>query len=230
MGVNLLWAGVLLVSYYFVGLGLAGLCFLAIHYTTGAKWSVAVRPAAEALASTLPIALALLGVVLVARPQLYEWTRAGFGGAASDLAFKRFWLSRAFFLERAAGYAVIWTVFALALRRPSRWSLRLSAAFLIVFAVTFTLASVDWIMSLEPMWYSTMFGVYNFAGMFLSGLAAIVLLGLWMERTGPLRGVLTDDHLHDLGKLLFAFSIFWMYIWFSQYMLIWYTNIPEEAA
>ncbi len=230
MGVNLLWAGVLLVGYYFVGLGLAGLCFLAIHYTTGAKWSVAVRPAAEALASTLPIALALLGVVLVARPQLYEWTRAGFGGAGSELAFKRFWLSRAFFLERAAGYAVIWTMFALALRRQSRWSLRLSAAFLIVFSVTFTLATVDWIMSLEPLWYSTIFGVYNFAGLFLSGLAAIVLLALWMERTGPLKGVLNDDHLHDLGKLLFAFSIFWMYIWFSQYMLIWYTNIPEETS
>ena len=230
MGVNLLWAGVLLVSYYATGLGLAGLCFLAIHYTTGAKWSDALRRPAEALASTLPIALALVGVVLVARPQLYQWTRAGFGGAGSELAFKRFWLSRTFFLERAAGYAVIWTVLALALRRPSRWSVRVSAAFLIVFAVTFTLASVDWIMSLEPMWYSTMFGVYNFAGMFVSGLAAIVLVALWLERTGPLKGVLNDDHLHDLGKLLFAFSVFWMYIWFSQYMLIWYTNIPEETS
>ncbi len=99
-----------------------------------------------------------------------------------------------------------------------------------VFGVTFTLASVDWVMSLEPLWYSTIFGIYNFAGLFLSGLAAIILVALWLERQGPLRNVLNEDHLHDLGKLLFAFSMFWMYIWFSQYMLIWYTNIPEETT
>ena len=85
-------------------------------------------------------------------------------------------------------------------------------------------------MSLEYHWFSTIFGVYNFAGLFLSGLAAIILIALWLERAGPLRGVLTDGHLHDLGKLLFAFSVFWVYIWFSQYMLIWYTNIPEETS
>ena len=164
---------------------------------------------------------------------------SSFGVASSPaLAFKLAWLSRPFFLARAAAYALIWIVFALAIRRASRrqdvdgdrrWTranVRLSAAFLMVFGVTFTLASVDWVMSLEPMWYSTIFGVYNFAGLFLSGLAAIILVALWLERAGPLRNVLTGDHLHDLGKLLFAFSMFWMYIWFSQYMLIWYTNIP----
>ena len=115
-------------------------------------------------------------------------------------------------------------------RRWTRANVRLSAAFLMVFGVTFTLASFDWMMSLEPLWYSTIFGVYNFAGLFLSGLAAIVVVALWLERAGPLQHVLTADHRHDLGKLLFAFSVFWMYIWFSQYMLIWYTNIPEETA
>ena len=85
-------------------------------------------------------------------------------------------------------------------------------------------------MSLEPMWYSTIFGIYNLAGLFQSGLAAIILAALWLERRGPLRNVLNEEHLHDLGKLLFAFSIFWVYIWFSQYMLIWYTNIPEETT
>jgi hypothetical protein len=79
-------------------------------------------------------------------------------------------------------------------------------------------------------WFSTIFGVYNFAGLFFSGLAAIILLALWLERAGPLKGVLNEAHLHDLGKLLFAFSVFWAYIWFSQYMLIWYTDIPEETA
>ena len=226
-----MWGSWLLAAYYAVGLGLGALCFVAIHYTTGATWSAALRRVAEALALTLPLALVVLGVVLVARPQLYEWTRAGFGAEAGrELAFKRFWLSRPFFIERAAAYAVIWTGFALAIPRASRRQVRLSAAFLIVFGVTFTLASFDWIMSLEPMWYSTIFGVYNFAGLFSSGLAALILVALWLERTGPLRNVLTGEHLHDLGKLLFAFSSFWMYMWFSQYMLIWYTNIPEETS
>ncbi|MEO8255987.1 MAG: hypothetical protein ABI868_01445 [Acidobacteriota bacterium] len=243
MAPDRMWASWLLVAYYALGLGLAGLCFVAIHYTTGASWSAAVRRVPEALVGTLPCSAVLLGAVLVARPQLYSWTAAAGAVASSPaLAFKLAWLSRPFFLFRAVTYALIWIGFAMAIRRASlrqdgdgdrRWTranVRLSAAFLMVFAVTFTLASVDWVMSLEPLWYSTIFGVYNFAGLFLSGLAAIVVVALWLERAGPLRQVLTDDHLHDLGKLLFAFSVFWMYIWFSQYMLIWYTNIPEETA
>jgi hypothetical protein len=239
-----LWASWLLVSYYIIGVGLAGLCFVAIHYTTGASWSVAVRRVAEALAATLLLGLVLLAILFAARPQLYPWMNTSSLGSPADtaLAFKRFWLSRSFFLDRAAVYAVIWILFSLAIRRCSRrqdidgdprWTranIRLSAAFLVVFGVTFTLASVDWVMSLEPLWYSTIFGVYNFAGLFESGLAALILAALWLEWRGPLRHVLNEKHLHDLGSLLFAFCIFWAYIWFSQYMLIWYTNIPEETA
>jgi hypothetical protein len=239
-----MWASVLLVSYYIIGVALAGLCFVAIHYTAGASWSVAVRRVAEALAGTLLPGLVLLAIVLAVRPQLYPWVNPSSLGSPADtaLAFKRFWLSRPFFLVRAATYSVIWMLFALAIRRCSRrqdtdgdrrWTranIRLSAAFLVIFAVTFTLASMDWVMSLEPLWYSTIFGVYNFSGLFESGLAALILAALWLERQGPLRDVLNDEHLHDLGKLLFAFSIFWVYIWFSQYMLVWYTNIPEETT
>jgi hypothetical protein len=238
-----MWASWFLVGYYALGLGLAGLCFVAIHYTTGASWSAAIRRVPEALAGTLPFAAVLLAVVFIARPQLYPWTSSSsVEGASPALAFKLAWLYRPFFLVRAAGYSFIWIVFAVMIRRASRrqdddgdqrWTranVRLSAAFLMVFGVTFTLASFDWVMSLEPLWYSTIFGVYNFAGLFLSGLAAIVIVALWLERAGPLQNVLTGEHLHDLGKLLFAFSVFWMYIWFSQYMLIWYTNIPEETS
>ena len=235
-----MWASWLQVSYFALGLGLAGLCFVAIHYTTGASWSVAIRRVGEALASTLPFSLGLLAVVLVARPQLYAWTSVRVAAAAD--VFKFLWLDRTFFLVRAGVYAAMWMAFAIPICRNSRrqdedgarrWThanTRLSAAFLVVFGVTFTLASMDWVMSLEPLWYSTIFGVYNFAGLFLSGLAAIVVVALWLERRGPLQNVLNDEHLHDLGKLLFGFSTFWMYIWFSQYLLIWYTNIPEETA
>ncbi len=238
-----MWASWLLVAYYALGLGLAGLCFVAIHYTTGSTWSVAIRRVPEALAGTLPFAIALLAILFVVHPQLYGWTTESFGeGSEPALAFKRFWLSRPFFLIRAAIYSGIWILFAIAIRGRSRrqdqdgdprWThanFRLSAAFLVLFGITVTLASVDWVMSLEFHWFSTIFGVYNFAGLFFSGLAAVILLALWLERAGPLQGVLNESHLHDLGKLLFAFSVFWAYIWFSQYMLIWYTNIPEETS
>ena len=100
-----------------------------------------------------------------------------------------------------------------------------------MYAVTFSLASADWIMALEPMWFSTMWGVYNFAGMILAALAVIVLFCVALSAPGrPLQGTFRTEHLHDLGKLLVGFSCFWMYIWFSQYMLIWYSNIPEETS
>jgi len=239
-----MWASWLMVAYYALGLGLAGLCFVAIHYTTGSTWSVAIRRIPEALAGTLPFSVAMLAVLFIVHPQLYGWTTAEafIGSANKALAFKQFWLSRPFFLVRAAIYAAVWIGFAMAIQKRSRqqdhdgdprWTLenfKLSAGLLILFGITVTLSSFDWIMSLEYHWFSTIFGVYNFAGLFLSGLAAMILIALWLERAGPLRGVLTESHLHDLGKLMFAFSVFWMYIWFSQYMLIWYTDIPEETS
>lgn len=107
----------------------------------------------------------------------------------------------------------------------------LSALFLAVYSVTFSLASVDWLMALDPMWFSTIWGVYNFSGMMQATLAAVILFALCLRsQNGPLHGVFTDEHLHDLAKLLLGFSCFWMYIWFSQYMLIWYSNIPEETS
>ena len=243
LDVHRMWANWLLVSYYAVTLALGGLCFVAIHYASGATWAVAVRRIPEALAALIPFAAIAVGVTFVARPQLYPWTAGQFGAAPEEaLAFKRAWLDWPFFLARAATYAALWTIFAWAIRRCSRnqdagengtrtrTNRRLSGVFLAVFAVTFSLATFDWVMSLDPGWYSTIFGVYQFAGLLPSALAAIILLALWLERSGPLAGVLHENHLHDFGKLLFAFATFWAYIWFSQYMLIWYANIPEETA
>jgi hypothetical protein len=213
-----------------------------MEYTTGAHWSVAIRRVPEAMAGTLPLSAALLAILFIVRPQFYAWTASGAIGSGSVLAFKQLWLSRPFFLVRAAVYFAIWIAFASAIRRRSllqdrdgdhRWSrsnYHLSAAFLVLFGISVSLASFDWLMSIEFRWYSTIYGVYNFAGIFLSGLAAIILIVLWLERAGPLRGIVNESHLHDLGKLLFAFSIFWMYIWFSEYMLIWYTDFPEETS
>jgi hypothetical protein len=238
-----MWANWLLVSYYALTLALGGLCFVAIHYASGATWAVAIRRVPEALAGIVPFAAVGTAVVLVVKPDLYPWTGGDFGpDTGGTLTFKRTWLDWPFFLSRAGIYAALWTIFAATILRHSRSqdrgedgrrsvaNRRLSGTFLAIFGVTFSLASFDWIMSLEPAWYSTIFGVYQFAGLFLSALAAVVLLALWLERTGPLAGVLHESHLHDFGKLVFAFSTFWAYIWFSQYMLIWYANIPEEAT
>jgi hypothetical protein len=235
------WANLLLASYYLLGLGLAGAFFVALQYITGAGWSVAFRRVPEAMTAVLPYAAGLLAAVLLFRPSLYSWTgHAATGDPA--LAFKHLWLNRPFFLIRAAIYLAVWIGFARWLvgvsRRQdrdgdvahTRRNIRTSAIFLVLFALTVWLASFDWIMSLEPEWYSTIFGIYNFAGLFLSGLAVITIVAIGLERQGALRGILTSEHLHDLGKLLFAFATFWMYIWFSQFMLIWYANIPEEAV
>ncbi len=234
-----MWSNWLLVSYYVLGIGLAGLFFVALQYVSGATWSIALRRVPEAMAATLPGAVVLIAIVLIARPSLYPWTRMTIGAEAG--AFRQTWLTWPFFLVRAATYLAIWVACGRAILRTSRrqdeegtlactrTNIRLSAVFLVLFAVTFSLATFDWVMSREPNWYSTIFGVYNFAGLFLGGLAVLVVLVVWLERAGPLRHVIRDDHLHDVGKLMFAFSTFWMYIWFSQYMLIWYANIPEES-
>jgi hypothetical protein len=105
-----------------------------------------------------------------------------------------------------------------------------AAVFVVVFAVTFALGSVDWLMSLDPHWSSTVFAIYVFAGLLVSGLAALTLFAIVLRALGPLGGVVKRAHLHDLGKLLLAFSTFWAYIWLSQYLLIWYGNLPEEVT
>jgi len=239
-------ASMLLVAALFLlGLGLAGLIYVAVHYTTGAGWDVVVRRVAEAVAGLVPAGslLALVAVIAGGR-SLYPFLRAGETGAALHFgAFKALWLAPPFFYGRAVVYTLVWSAFALVLRGLSRHqdagdpdgrirlrATRWSAAFLPVFAVTVSLASFDWVMALEPHWYSTMFGVYQFAGLFVSGIAAVVLLVIRLRRAGVLLGAVKEEHLHDLGKLLFAMSTFWAYIWFSQYLLVWYGNLAEEAS
>ncbi len=232
------WLNLLLVGFALTGVGLAGIFFVALQYVTGAGWSIVIRRIAEALSAALWWGGLLVLIVLFVRPEIYAWT-----DPAHPLeGFKGFWLSRPFFLLRAVIYVGIWFIFSRAIvirsRRQdidgdichSKQNIKLSAIFIVLFALTFCAASFDWIMSLEPEWFSTIFGVYNFAGAFESGIALICILTIHLMERGPLKGLVTTEHLHDLGKLLFAFSTFWMYIWFSQYMLIWYANIPEEAV
>ena len=235
------WPYLLLLSYAMVGLGLGATAFIALQYIVGSGWSAAFRRVPEAMIAALPIGFVGLWIVFLAHPSVYSWQGAAHEAVQGIAWFKHAWLSWPFFLARAAVYMALWGAFAYAILRHSRRqdatgdvshtksNIHLSAGFLAVFGITSFLASVDWIMSLEPNWYSTMFGWYNFAGMFESALAVIILMTVWLERRGQFRGVVNEAHLYDLGKLLFAFSTFWMYLWFSQYMLIWYSNQPEET-
>lgn len=247
------WAGLLLAGFALVGLSLAGAVFVAMLHVTGAGWATTLRRVPEAMAAAFPAGVILLAAALLLGPELYPWFDPGAGEAENVTPLRQVWLNRPFFLLRSALYLTCWCGFILALVRASRrqdadgnvnhtqTSVRLSAAFLVVFGFTFWLASQDWIMSLESEWFgdggrrpsnwaSTIFGVYNFSGLFLGGLAALILLLLWLRRVSLLGRIVGAGHLHDLGKLLFAFSTFWMYIWFCQYMLIWFVNIPEETT
>ncbi len=220
IGANLLLAG-----WYAAGIGLGALFFVAVHSVAGARWTRPLERIPVSLAPLVPFgAVVVLLALIGAGSQIYPWMRESIGQEGS---FKHLWLTPSFVILRAMVYAASWIAFARAFSRRAATK-RLAAGFLVVFGVTVSLASVDWITSLEPHWYSTMAGVYHFAGLFLSALAVISILAILLSERGDLPEF-GRAHLHDLGKLLFAFSTFWMYIWFSQAMLIWYGNIPEEA-
>lgn len=234
------WTDLLVTGFYFLALALAGLVFLAIQYLAGAGWWTAVRRVPEALMALVPLAALPMLAVWLGRHTLYPWTRPEVLAREPAVAAKAAYLNEPFFLVRMVLFLGVWSLFAVLLRRASlaqdgqpgldhhRRMVRLSALFIVVFAVTFSLASFDWLMSLDPLWTSTLFAVYVFAGLFLEGIAAIALIVVRLRREEPLAGIVNASHLHDLGKLLFAFSIFWAYIWVCQYLLIWYGNISEE--
>ena len=236
----LTWSGLLIAAIYVLGLGLGAMLFITLHFITKAGWSTAFRRIPEAMTIALPLGTILMALILLfGLPSLYGWATPSAAKPIPSHLVR--WLTPRFFSMRAVVYLAAWLLFASAIVRTSRrqdrdsrvsftWrNLRLSAAFLVVFGITISLATFDWLMSLQPPWISTIYGVYNFAGIFLSGLAAITLLLITVCRYGPFRRTITDAHLADLGRYIFAFSIFWAYIWFSQYMLIWYANLGEEV-
>jgi hypothetical protein len=237
------FAGYLLGYVYVLGIGLAGTFFTALHYLVGATWSVVVRRVAEAFSSYLPVALGLLLVVLLGIPDLYVWSTHPVveGGHALDLT-KGGYLSTPLFTLRLVLILALWSIFGWYFRRNSlrqdetgdvaltRANGKAAPIFVLLFALTATLVAFDLLMSLEPTWYSTIFGVYFFAGLWQAGLAALTIVVVLLRRQGALEGVVNRFHYWDLGKYLFAFSVFWMYIAFSQFMLIWYANLPEETG
>lgn len=231
-----------LVGFAFtVTLCLGALLFVILQHLTRAGWSVGPRRQMEWLASSLPVLAALFLPIAILAGRLYEWLSPE---AAHDHALqgKAAFLNAPFFFVRTAIYFGAWALLSRAFTRTSRrqdetgdpgitrrmqtWS----APSVLVFGVTLTFAAFDWLMSLQPHWYSTIFGVYIFAGAMTSSLAVLALLTIALQRSGLVKSVSTVEHRHDIGKLLFGFTVFYAYIAFSQYFLIWYANIPEETV
>lgn len=235
------WPELLVNGFYVMTLALAGMVFISLQYLSGAAWCAGIRRIPEAMMSALPIAALLMSSLFFGRDWIYPGIHSG-AHAAEPLSVRALYLGVPFFFGRMELFLVVWTIFAFLMRRTSVRQdddpatrhhgrmVRYSAAFAVVFAISFSLASFDWIMTLNPRWSSTIFAIYMFAGLLVQGVAAITLTVVLLLERGYLIGVVNENHLHDLGKLLFAFSTFWAYIWFSQYLLIWYANIPEEAT
>ncbi|QDU41174.1 hypothetical protein Mal4_55390 [Maioricimonas rarisocia] len=236
-----------LVGFLFVvSLSLGGLFFVLIQHVTRAGWSVVVRRIAEIMAAALaPLAVLSLPILiplLLGSHALFEWNDPQLVQTDELIRHKRPYLNPGFFTIRSLIYFVVWAGLGSFLLSRSRAQDKtgdvrnthsmqsIAPVGLLLFALSVNFFAFDYLMSLAPHWFSAIYGVYYFSGAVVGGLATMILASLWLQRKGVLGDEVTTEHYHDLGKLLFGFNFFWGYIAFSQYLLIWYANIPEETG
>ncbi len=226
------------------------LAFYAIQYVSQAGWSPVLFRVMEGITAYLPIASIIILILLLLSAfhmnHIFHWMDPNLVNPESEhydklIAGKSGFLNVPSFIIRAVIYLLGWNLYRYFSRRNSlrddnaednKWfkkNFKMSAAFLVFFIVTESMMSWDWIMSLDPHWFSTLFGWYIFAGMMVSAITVIAMVTIVLKSQGYLEHV-NDSHIHDLAKYMFGFSIFWTYLWFSQFMLIWYANIPEEVT
>lgn len=248
------WANLLVNNFFYLAISLGALFFLAIQFAAQVGWTVVILRVLEAMAKFLwvpmlvMLLIAVTGIMHVGGNHIWHWMAEGITNPESSnydsiIAGKEGYLNGTFFIIRILIYFIGWVGAAHLLRK---WSLKmdqsgidyarnwkkmrnLSAGFLVFFAVTSSTSAWDFIMSIDTHWFSTLFGWYVFAGMFVSALTVLMLIVLYLKSKGYLE-VVNRSHIQDMAKFMFAFSIFWTYLWFSQYMLIWYSNIPEEVT
>jgi hypothetical protein len=240
-GIARFYTSYLVAFAFLLTITLGALFFVVLQHLVRAGWSVVVRRLAEAAAMNLPLLLVFFLPIVAGLGTLYEWARPAAAAHDPLIAAKTPYLNAPFFLGRWAVYFAVWIFLArffwarstaqdesgdVALTRSME---KTAGPAMVVYALILNFASFDLLMSLRPQWYSTIFGVYTFSGGLVGFFAALPIAVALLQRGGRLRGV-TDEHWHDFGKLLFAFIVFWAYIAFSQFMLIWYANIPEETT
>ena len=239
------WAALYVSAFFFFMISLGVLAFYAIQRAAQAGWSPVLYRVMEGItAYLLPGGLIVLVILILSSlhmNHLFIWMDPEVVSHDKLIAGKTGYLNTPFFLLRAIFFLSGWTLyryfsrkFSLAQDQSSdisnhKKNFRISAAFLVFYIVTESIMSWDWIMSIDPHWFSTLFGWYVFASMFVSGITTIALIAIYLKSKGYLEFV-NDSHIHDLGKFMFGVSIFWTYLWFSQFMLIWYSNIPEEVT
>lgn len=239
------WSNLLVASFFFTGVALAGTFFLAVNIVGESGWYTVVRRIPEALGKFMPFGLVALAVMVITGVlgvhKTWIWMDKEVAATDEIIQHKSAYLNVPFFLIRFALYAIIWYGFTLIFRKQSLEDERLgtldhyfkmrkyAATFLVLFAVTSSTSAWDFLMSIDVHWFSTLFGWYIFAGYWVSGIAVMLLIVLYLKSLGYMPQV-NLSHIHDLAKFLFAFSIFWTYLYFSQFMLYWYANIPEEIV
>ena len=239
------WAALYVAAFFFMMIALGTLAFYAINRAAQAGWSPALFRVMEGItAYLLPGSLIVFVILLLSGMHfnhLFIWMDSEVVAHDKLIQGKTAFLNTPFFLARALFYIAGWVTyryfsrkFSLAQDQASdvsnhKKNFRISAAFLVFYIVTESMMSWDWVMSIDPHWFSTLFGWYVFASMFVSGITTIALVTIFLKSKGYLEKV-NDSHIHDLGKFMFGISIFWTYLWFSQFMLIWYSNIPEEVT
>lgn len=235
------WVDFVVNSVYFVMIGLSGVFFLAVTGVMQASWMTPYKRIPEAMTKYLPVGLLFMLATYFGLHTVYEWTHMDIVMNDPILKQKVGYLNETFYMIRMVVIFAIWIFLGMRLRALSKRQddqpekdhqssiMSTSAVGLILFGLSISVAAFDWVMSVEPHWFSTIFGVYLFAGMFVTGIAFITLAVIKLKEWGYLEGVINENHFHDLGKWMFGFSVFWAYIWISQFLLIWYANIPEET-
>jgi hypothetical protein len=243
---NRIWANVWLNAVFFTGIAVVGMFFVSLQYLTKAGWSSVMKRVPEAFPKFLYISLPILILVFFFKGDvIFHWMHHGVTEVGSEnydkiIAGKSGYLNKNFFLIRLVGFGALWIVLWNMLRKKSLEEdlvggndlfyqmVKIGTAFIVIFGASSSIFAWDWVMSIDTHWFSTMFGWYMFASWHVTTYAVIVLAILYLKDKG-LMGYVNDNHLHDLGKFMFAFSIFWTYVWFEQFLLIYYANLPEET-
>ena len=238
------WAALYVAAFFFFMISLGTLAFYAIQRASQSGWSPVLFRVMEGItAYLLPGGLFVLFILILSTMHfnhLFIWMDPEVVEHDKIIKAKSGYLNNFFFLVRGFIYLTGWYLYRYFSRKFSLLqdgsdnnyhikNFKLSAAFLVFFLVTESMMSWDWIMSIDPHWFSTLFGWYVFASMAVSAVTTIALISIYLKSNGYLSKV-NDNHIHDLGKFMFGFSVFWTYLWFSQFMLIWYSNIPEEVV